>query len=129
MQLDNRPFGRTHASVVYFALANNMHSERWILADEQKQWSLACTQYDLEMYQRNMRTALILTSFLSFFISVVSSSHCWEYCHFAVFSLSTICSKCRCFCSSSSFCSRSLLKLYKKIWIQYDILRLFHFTH
>lgn len=34
------------------------------------------------------------------------------YCHFAVFSLSTTCNKCTCFCSSSSFCSNNLLKLH-----------------
>ena len=51
------------------------------------------------------------TSDRSCLISSVSSSHCWVYCHLAVFSLSTICNRCRCFCSSSSFCSSSLLKL------------------
>lgn len=53
----------------------------------------------------------ILTSALSLRISDASSSHCWVYCHLAVFSLSTTCSKWTCFCSSSSFCSKSLLKL------------------
>lgn len=51
------------------------------------------------------------TSFRSFFISVDNSSHCCVYCHLAVFSLSTTCSKWTCFCSSSSFCSNNLLKL------------------
>ena len=72
------------------------------------------------------------TSSRSFFISIVRSSQCFVYCHFAVFSLSTTflfnqaslnirnlsnkknintCSKWRCFCSSSSFCNRTLLKL------------------
>ncbi len=53
------------------------------------------------------------TSVLSCLISSVSSSHCRVYCHLAVFSLSTICNRWRCFCSSSSFCARSLLKLRK----------------
>lgn len=51
------------------------------------------------------------TSVLSCLISSVNSSHWRVYCHLAVFSLSTICSRCKCFCSSSSFCARSLLKL------------------
>lgn len=49
----------------------------------------------------------------SFFISEANSSHCCVYCHLAVFSLSTTCSRCTCFCSSSSFCSRTLLKLWE----------------
>ena len=53
----------------------------------------------------------LFTSVRSFLISDVSSSHCCVYCHFAVFSLSTICNKCKCFCSSSSFCNDNLLKL------------------
>lgn len=52
-----------------------------------------------------------LTSALSFLISDASSSHCWVYCHLAVFSLSTTWSKWTCFCSSSSFWSSNLLKL------------------
>lgn len=52
-----------------------------------------------------------ITSARNFLISDANSSHCCVYCHFAVFSDSTICSKCRCFCSSSSFWSSSLLKL------------------
>lgn len=51
------------------------------------------------------------TSARSFFISDDNSSHCCVYCHLAVFSLSTTCNKCTCFCSSSSFCSSNLLKL------------------
>lgn len=58
---------------------------------------------------REKQTAL--TSDLSFRISDASSSHCWVYCHLAVFSLSTTWSRWTCFCSSSSFCSSSLLKL------------------
>lgn len=51
------------------------------------------------------------TSARSFLISDASSSHCWVYCHLAVFSLSTTCRRWTCFCSSSSFCNSSLLKL------------------
>ena len=54
-------------------------------------------------------------SALSFFISIVNSSHCWVYCHLAVFSDSTIWTKWRCFCSNSSFCSNILLKLQHRI--------------
>lgn len=57
------------------------------------------------------RAISLLTSALSFLISDASSSHCWVYCHFAVFSLSTTWSKWTCFCSSSSFWSSNLLKL------------------
>lgn len=51
------------------------------------------------------------TSVRSCLISSVSSSHWRVYCHLAVFSLSTICNRCKCFCSSSSFWASSLLKL------------------
>ena len=47
----------------------------------------------------------------NFLISSVSSSQCWVYCHLAVFSLSTTWSKCKYFCSNSSICRWSLLKL------------------
>lgn len=60
----------------------------------------------------NKRRKVIGTSVRSCLISSVNSSHWRVYCHLAVFSLSTICSRCRCFCSSSSFCARSLLKLH-----------------
>lgn len=56
-----------------------------------------------------------ITSVRSFLISTVSSSHCCVYCHFAVFSLSTICTRWRCFCSSSSFCRTILLKLKRQM--------------
>ena len=52
-----------------------------------------------------------ITSVRNFLISSVSSSQCWVYCHLAVFSLSTTWSKCKCFCSNSSICKLSLLKL------------------
>ena len=52
-----------------------------------------------------------LTSSLSFFISTARSRQCLVYWHLAVFSLSTTCRRCRCFCSNCSFCSSSLLKL------------------
>lgn len=58
------------------------------------------------------------TSALNFFISIVSSSHCCVYCHFAVFSLSTIWTKCKCFCSNSSFCNNILLKLISRKLMQ-----------
>ena len=54
---------------------------------------------------------LKFTSVRNFLISSVSSSQCWVYCHLAVFSLSTTWSKCKCFCSNSSICRWSLLKL------------------
>ena len=54
---------------------------------------------------------LVQTSVLIFFTSCPSSSVCWTYCHFDCRSLSSICNRCKCFCSSSSFCSKTLLYL------------------
>ena len=51
------------------------------------------------------------TSLLSFLTSAANSSVCWTYCHLDWRSVSKICSRWRCFCSSCSFCSSNLLKL------------------
>lgn len=59
-----------------------------------------------------LQTVLPLTSVRSFLISMDSSSHCWVYWSFCRFRFSTIWTRCKCRCSTSSFWRSILLKLF-----------------